>query len=494
MFRHLRRAAAAGITACALGLTPGPAASGALEARPAQAAQAEASKVEHAWMSHPGVFALSLEVRVNEDDALEVHGKVPDQATRQLALKLARQATCSPVQDCLTVTPPGAKAIRGRGAMRAAALSQIRARLGPAASRIEVAVAEDGVIELHGTAATLEDRHAASRCLRGLPGITRVESYIEVHRPAQASGRASEVRSVSAQSLPAADGRVARAAVQEESAGPELSPLPSSASPRGEAGQATPTTQALTTGPGNVTLPAPPIPRMPTYVPANPYVHLHTRPVAIEPSPRGAVASPVVGFAQPAYPGLTPTGGGVQLSVAQLEGAPTFLDRVANLLAAKPRPRESGIRIQAIEPTPAPPLAPATPPPPAKAPELPKPSPVHVTAWPPAHRVSNGQPQASRVTPASLAGSGQQPIPLPPPPPGMTGALASTPTPAEARRIALKACGKKALSVQASQGENGKLILQVHAAPRAEQEVTSTLLALPELQGSNVHIQIHVSP
>lgn len=507
MIRRLRQAAAAGLAACALGLLPAPAAADAGVAAAARAELREARKVEHAWMSDPRVFGLGL-VAHADDDGIEVRGKVADEATRKLALRLARQATTAPVRDRIMLElPVGSE--RDAAALRLAAIALIRERLGAGAAKVEVVSAEDGIIELHGTAASLDERHAASRCLRNLPGITRVESYLDVVKPTPA-------------------------VVQARAEGP-----------RAEGPKAEP--RELPTGPGALVLPAPPPPRVPAAVPANSYVRIQTRPTPIEPAARPVVASAPVGFAQPAYPGCVVTPRGVQLSVAQLEPTPTFLGRFTSLFALKPRTPAPAIRVQAVPPAqpvavvqaplpvPAKAQPPALQPPPA---ETPRPAPVHVTAWPPAHRSADEAPP-SVVTPAGLASGGPAmtgPLPPPPPPPALTageppplpaavvkseeppvlpGAVkpaepptppaprvlltggkkeAATTTPAEIHRLVVKTCGKKVRQVQATLDHQGKLLLQIHSAPKAEQEVAGMLLTLPELQGGNVHIQIHVAP
>ena len=74
---------------------------------PVSASQAklEAMKVELAWLADAQAFNLTLQV-VPTADGLELKGQVPDDATRQHVLKLARQACYLPVRDALEVGKP----------------------------------------------------------------------------------------------------------------------------------------------------------------------------------------------------------------------------------------------------------------------------------------------------------------------------------------------------------------------------------------------------
>src|SRR5262249_1671728 len=61
-----------------------------------------AMKVEMAWLADPATYSLPLEVQAH-GDGLRASGRVPDDASRQQALEVARQASCLPVADGLTV-------------------------------------------------------------------------------------------------------------------------------------------------------------------------------------------------------------------------------------------------------------------------------------------------------------------------------------------------------------------------------------------------------
>src|SRR5262252_447153 len=74
---------------------------GAIQPSPAQL-RSEAARVELAWLADPTTFALPLEV-ASRGDELEVRGKVPDEATRQHVLLVARQSCYLPVHDGLTI-------------------------------------------------------------------------------------------------------------------------------------------------------------------------------------------------------------------------------------------------------------------------------------------------------------------------------------------------------------------------------------------------------
>jgi hypothetical protein len=190
---RLGRAAALLLTAGALGVaSPGlaePADSipsgtaiqlaAAVHVSPEQA-QLEAMKVEMAWLADTVTYRMALTV-APQGEALEVHGLVADEASRQRALEVARQACYLPVRDSFRVMAPGhAGRPVSPDTLRAAAKEVLVRQFGERGGTIDVQVGPEGRLALRGPIGSVQDKLAASRCLRGLPGCTSISNCLSV--------------------------------------------------------------------------------------------------------------------------------------------------------------------------------------------------------------------------------------------------------------------------------------------------------------------------
>jgi osmotically-inducible protein OsmY len=512
MFRLLRRSACAGLAGLALGLMPpalsaAPEMPGAIVAAPTT--EQQAARVELAWMSDSRVFTLSLEARANGEGVV-ISGKVPDEAMHRYVLRLARQASCASIVDRLSVEEKLQTVSDETAALRLAAIALVRTKLGDRATAVKVLTGEDGVVELHGKVSSLQERLDASRCLRGLPGCTRVENYLITTGDA---GDPKQLVPVSALAAPPA----APPAAPELPAPREVSVPP----------------QYAPTGPGALSGPqTAPTLMPPPFVPTTTYVYVPTRVVPVDPAPRPVVQPQVTGYVQPPpgnlpFTGCVVTSQGVQLNVAQHVPPPTLLDKLRIALGLKQKRQYA-----APVPTEAPPLAQPSYPTvqplvqsggQAKAPgtlyipksaQAPMPAgpqslPVAVGSWPPAHRLEGDvaefrMPPTPKTQPVATFGSAPQALPAPPAvpvptlrpsvadAPNHTQALLSPPHPATARQMVLGQCGKLVRSVEANLDHENKLTLHVYSAPGAEQELKKKLTQAFAGYGG-MHIQIHMA-
>ncbi|TMQ32526.1 MAG: BON domain-containing protein, partial [Planctomycetota bacterium] len=155
-----------------------------------QAARDSEVKVQLAWLSKQVTFPYRLEARV-VGSTLEVHGNVPSEGSRELALQIARQESGLRVADQLQVT---------RGLMAAPttkplhlvaneANNALRQALPSGARNITVNVWMQGQVVLQGRVATLEEKLTASLCLRRVAGCNCVINQLEV-TPATVRGPA----------------------------------------------------------------------------------------------------------------------------------------------------------------------------------------------------------------------------------------------------------------------------------------------------------------
>lgn len=477
MYRFLRQTTLAGLAGLALGLMPAAVSATspkASAAATAPQAQQHASRVELAWMADSRTFTLPVEARA-EGAQVVITGKVPDQATRQHVLQVARQAGYAAVVDRLTVLDAPVAPRDENAVLRLAAVALIRTSLGDKGQDINVVASEDGTIELHGKVDTVEQRLKASKCLRGLPGCTRVENYLD---PA---GAEKPIVPVSA------------------TAGPPPAPAPVLPAPQEAPPEVVP--HNYPTGPGPLVGAPTAAPRVPAQVPTTRYVHIPTRVAPV--GTAGVVEPRVLGYSQPKptgypYPGHALTDQTVHMGVAQHVPPPTLWQRMRNLMPWNKT-------CDCTTPVPAPvlshPMPYPAPPQAAPMPRAMEPSaaathqrtPVHVTAWPPAYRQEAPVQQARATVPAP------QNLPAPVRPRVvLTGASETAPVaaphPAAARQMVLAHCGNLVRQVDAHIDHDNRLTLQVYAAPKAEHQLSEKLLQAFANYGSNVRIHIHLAP
>lgn len=193
MLRMLRRAARL-LVAGALGVALSPAAYlAAQDVRSPASVQItssqmklEAMKVEMALLADYATYNLPLTVRV-EDDCLSLHGQVNDEHSRLHALRVARQSCYLPVKDAMQGPTPRAPIQSAHlDSMRRTVCDVIERSLGDRLNDLDVRLSAEGQVTLHGQVATVEDKLAASKALRGLPGCHSVVNClaVETHRQA----------------------------------------------------------------------------------------------------------------------------------------------------------------------------------------------------------------------------------------------------------------------------------------------------------------------
>lgn len=139
--------------------------------------------IEEELARQPGVRAQHLDVTVRDGVAI-VSGHVEDLLSRERALRIARALFgVRAVVDLVEVRVPERSDLQLAGAIRTAwALDGVveSHQLG-----LEV---RDGVVRLRGTVDSDDERLAAERAARGIPGVRAVESAVVV----QAGGRRSD--------------------------------------------------------------------------------------------------------------------------------------------------------------------------------------------------------------------------------------------------------------------------------------------------------------
>src|SRR5262249_33586913 len=137
--------------------------------------------VELAWCSNPLTFPLSLSAQ-SDGKGLTLHGFVPNEAVRQQVLQLARSSTSLPVTDSPPVCP---RLATRSGTATDAELVQgarylLKEVLGSRNGLVRVEAGPQGQLVLKGSVANLDEKLAASRCLRKLGGCTCVVNHLGI--------------------------------------------------------------------------------------------------------------------------------------------------------------------------------------------------------------------------------------------------------------------------------------------------------------------------
>ena len=493
---------------------------------------AEAMKAELACLADPKVFPLSLQF-VTTAHGVELRGQVPDEATRQHVLRLARQASYAVIHDRLTLIDRCADP-----SLREAARVTLARYLQHRDAQVQVQVLEKGVVTLTGQVDTLEDKLIASRCLRQVAGCQRVVNHLEVKHPPtpapsstkegvqQAANVATGPSTPSVRTVQASGGKDALPEAPKKDVSPKESEqkAPKVSDPQVHPAEAE-----------GLQVPVAPNPTLPQQ-PQVQASRLALQYYPLEPNARPLVQSGVQGYATttplkpcglPGYPGCEPTTrqgsaqGTVQLSVARVSPPPTLLGQLRSLIRG-PRPElfdpEPVVAIPAVPDYRVmgnaglpPVLNPATTsrkvsPSPAASASLPPPA-VTVPAsapehWPAAHNSQSADrsgstpasPAASTTKPAVASSSSYQPTAttsvVAPPRREVTREITSE----QMRQILLRGCGKHCRDVKVTTRPDGQAVFNIYAPVRAEQELTRALLSIPEVVASNAHIQIHLEP
>ena len=341
MWRRLHRTLGVCLTAGVVGL------SSTLAGPPPQATSttnAEAMKAELACLADPKAFPLSLQF-VTTAQGVELRGQVPDEATRQHVLRLARQACYAVIHDRLTLIERCADPT-----LREAARVTLARYLQHRDAQVQVQVLEKGVVTLTGQVDTLEDKLIASRCLRQVAGCQRVVNNLEVkHAPAPAP-TSSQKGVQQAANVPVSLPATAVRTVQASGGQDTLPEAPKKDMPPKETEKNPPKVPDPRVYPAEAegllvpVAPNPTLPLQPLVLPSRVRLQYHP----LEPNARPLVQSAVQGYATtsplkpcglPGYPGCEPAlqQGAVQFSVARVSPPPTLLGQLRSLIRG-PRP------------------------------------------------------------------------------------------------------------------------------------------------------------
>ncbi len=185
--RVARTLAAAGLLGLPLAVGARPDAPGSEEPAGAEArsqteralARLSALKVELAWLSDPATFPFPLQA-CPASAGLEVCGFVPDLATKNTALRLARAHTDLTVVDGIALDPSllGRPAAHDEVALRLAALEVLRSCR--ASAGLEVRAAVGGRVQVFGSVRSVEEKRNVSRMLLQALGCTHVVNCLTV--------------------------------------------------------------------------------------------------------------------------------------------------------------------------------------------------------------------------------------------------------------------------------------------------------------------------
>jgi hypothetical protein len=141
-------------------------------------------KVELALCANPMLFRYDIQVRPL-GSVLEIHGTVPDATLRTLAVQVAQDESGMRVVDALRVQgsliKPNVKRLPEE--LQRDANSTLEKTLGKGAWEIKADVWTNGQVLLKGSVATFQDKLAASRSLRDLPGCSCVVNQLTVVHP-----------------------------------------------------------------------------------------------------------------------------------------------------------------------------------------------------------------------------------------------------------------------------------------------------------------------
>lgn len=493
-------------------------------------ARLEAMKVEMAWLANLATYGLPLEVHIT-DSGLRACGRVPDDAARVQVLEVARQASCLPVVDSLTVVQPGPVARTDARALEEAARAALRRHLAEQAAEVQVRADDTGVVSLRGEVATVEDKLVASRCLKGIAGCTAVNNSLGV-TPLRHAGHTVTLVTRDGQhhvhgtiTIDASKPAVATAHAED------ISPAP-------------PT--AAASAPVPYVLPPSPSPALPSGLPANKVRVQVVR--GGQPTEDARPIRYISGSGQTissrGYPGYDAGPANTQVQAVQTT-RPSLWERLTAYKRSRSAP-------EVVTPAPAPPAAkpapvvkPVAAEPPVMAPSAPPPSAVPPAqpavprgapaAWPKAHAtapadepsrpapVSRPLSHLVRVSskPAAPAQESPQgtfaesrplppiqsqpavqapPVQAPPPPavqpvgrverPAAPAAAPAMPTPEGVMQMVQSHCGELARDVRVESYKDGSMIVKVYAAAANEGRLVSRLLTLPALPGDKVKLQV----
>jgi hypothetical protein len=134
---------------------------------------------EIAWLANPATFHEQLSA-VQSGDCLEIHGTASNEATRNLAMKLAREASRMTTVDRLQIAAAPAPPAPGRS-LNMIYRDSVQALYHncPRLSRsLTVTTQDRGEVLVRGEVPTLEDKLAVSRALKAVAGCNCVKNQV----------------------------------------------------------------------------------------------------------------------------------------------------------------------------------------------------------------------------------------------------------------------------------------------------------------------------
>jgi hypothetical protein len=166
-----------------------PPATAASQPTPQALARLSALQIELAWLSDPATFSFPLQARP-AGDGLEVCGFVPDQETKNTALRLARYNANRMIVDAIALDPSlvGRSPAHDTASLQRAALEALRA--GHAPADLVVQATFGGRVEVSGQVHSWEEKRMVSRMLLQALGCTQVKNHLVV-QPVERAGQPS---------------------------------------------------------------------------------------------------------------------------------------------------------------------------------------------------------------------------------------------------------------------------------------------------------------
>jgi hypothetical protein len=152
-------------------------------ATPANAQQAAWTQgmilAELAWLGNPATFHEHLRA-VQVGDCLEIHGAVSNESTRNLAMKLAREASHMTIVDHMQIAlaPVAPVPARSLNMVYRDSVQTLYHSCPQLSRSLTVSTQDQGEVLVRGEVATLEDRLAISRALKSVAGCNCVRNQV----------------------------------------------------------------------------------------------------------------------------------------------------------------------------------------------------------------------------------------------------------------------------------------------------------------------------
>ncbi len=134
---------------------------------------------EIAWLGNPTTFHEHLSA-VQVGECLEIHGAVSNEATRNLAMKLAREASHMTTVDHMQISlaPAPAAPARSLNMVYRDSVQALYHSCPQLSRSLTVSTQDRGEVLVRGEVATLEERLAVSRALKTVAGCNCVKNQV----------------------------------------------------------------------------------------------------------------------------------------------------------------------------------------------------------------------------------------------------------------------------------------------------------------------------